>query len=84
MVKLVKWDVNNVAKPNGFRRTPNQKLIEDFANSAMDCAKVEGFTQKDAMVCAASLNVSIKNMRKSGIRAISRRGEVFLIKEEAK
>lgn len=46
----------------------------------MDCAKVEGFTHKTADGCATALNQAIKRYNKAGIKAISRKGEVFLIK----
>lgn len=67
---------------SNFQRCKLQKILEEFRDSDMDCAKIEGWEYKDANTCAASFAGSIKRFNVKGIRAISRQGEVFPIKEE--
>lgn len=78
-MKLIPYDKKDLCI--GYRFTSNLKILEDFANSGLECAKVEGFPQKNAGQSAASLNQSIKRYKMFTIRAISRKGEVFLIKQ---
>ena len=59
----------------------NMELIEEFRDSDLDCVKVEGWTHKNAGICAGALNDSIKRCKAFTIRAISRNGEVYLIKK---
>lgn len=79
-MELVKYDRNSI-KRGYYKRSKNQKLLEEFANSEMDCAEVKDFTQKNAKSCCASLNISIKNYHMTGIYAIYRKNRVFLIKD---
>lgn len=78
-MRLVAYELKNL-KGRSYCKCKNQALIEEFVASDMECAKVEGFTQQDAAQCAGSLNRSIARFNIGGVRAISRNGEVFLIK----
>jgi hypothetical protein len=80
-MKLIAYDKNKIKNIGGYKKTENMKIIDEFVDSGLDCVKVEGWTQKYAWRCAWSLNQTIKRLKKSGIRALSRDGEVFLIKE---
>ena len=82
-MKLVPYDLKKIEKAKGYRKSENQKIIEEFLESKHDCVKVEGWTQKSAMCCAGSLNKSIERFKLTGARALSRKGEVFLIKTSA-
>lgn len=66
----------------GRRRTNNIKLIEDFHASDMVCAKVEGWTHKNAKSCAGCLRQAAVRLKLLHIYSIERKGEVYLIKEE--
>lgn len=81
-MKLTKCNINEI-EHTYYKKSDNLALLEEFLNSNMDCAEVEGFTQKSASTCAASFNTSIKNYRFHGIKAISRRNKVYLVKTEA-
>lgn len=78
-MRLTKWNIKDIDNLS-YRRTKNQEILEEFINSGMECAKVEGFTQPEAHHCAGSLNSTIKNSKMHGVKAISRKGEVFLLK----
>lgn len=82
-MRIVPYDLKKVKKANGYRKSENQRIIEEFLESKNDCVKVEGWPQKNAMVCAASLNKSIERYKMTGATAISRDGEVYLIKTSA-
>lgn len=80
-MKLIAYDKKKIKNIGGYKKTENMLIVGEFIESGLDCVKVEGWTQKEAYRCAWSLNQSIGRMKKSGIRALSRDGEVFLIKE---
>lgn len=81
-MRLVAYDREKVKNIGGYKMTPNMKIINEFAESNADCVKVEYWTQKHAWVTAQSLNNTMKRMKKTGMRAISRGNEVFMIKEK--
>lgn len=66
---------------NSFKRCKNQEILEEFQNSEYDCVKVKAWNHNSAYACTTSLNMSIKRYKIMNIRAITRKGEVFLIKE---
>ena len=61
------------------KNTSNYKVLSEFIDSGMDCARLDGFSQKRADICANSLRAAIKRY-KFGVRVIVNRGEVFLVK----
>lgn len=67
-----------------YRRTDNMLIIEEFLKSEFDCAKVDGWTQSTAGHCAGSLNNTIKLMKVPQVKAVSMKGEVFLVKIDEK
>lgn len=81
-MKLVEYNINKV-DVKGYKKSNNLKILEEFIDSGLECAKVDGFTQDNASHAAYSLNNSIKRYRFGGIRAISRNKEVFLIRVNA-
>ena len=83
-MKLIAYDKIKIKNIGGYKKTDNMLIVEEFIESGLDCVKVEGWTQKEAYRCAWSINQTIKRMKKSGIRALSRDGEVFIITEESK
>ena len=66
--------------PKKYKATKNLSILTEFANSEYTAARVDDFANCDAFSCASCLNSSIKRFHMTGIKAISRRGQVFLIK----
>ena len=64
-----------------YKKSKNYKLLMEFVESGLDCAKVEGYTQADAYGCSRSLTASAKRYHIDHVRSIVRKGEVFLVKE---
>lgn len=80
---MVPYDLKKIEKVDGYKKSNNQKIIEEFLATGLNCVRVEGWTQKTALSCAGSLNRSIKKYKMTGARSISRKGEVFLIRLSA-
>ena len=82
-MKLVQVDRNTIKKSNTNRQANLFDLVEGFIESGYDCAKIEGAPQhyKSPAVGAQVINISIKRQKRGGIRAITRSGEVYLIKD---
>lgn len=64
-----------------YKRTKNYDVLLEFAESDMDCALVENWEGKSAAIKTANLNRSIERFRMTHIRAICRKGKIYLIKE---
>jgi hypothetical protein len=83
-MELIAYDRDKIENIGSYKKTENMRIIDEFIESGLDCAKVEGFTQKRAWSCADSLNKTMVRMKKAGIKALSRKGEVYLVKLETK
>lgn len=79
-MKLIPYDARNLTVRKGYKKSENLRILEEFVESGMECAKVEGYTQKNALICSSSLSSSIRNYNMGGVIARTRNGEVFLIK----
>lgn len=75
------YDINKIGRVT-YAKSDNLKLLEAFAESGLECVKIEGWTQKNAFHCAASINSSIKRYRMNNFHCMSRNGEVFLIRKK--
>jgi len=65
-----------------YRRSENLKLLDEFANSGMDCAKIEDLGERDACQIAGSLRNSVKRYGFNSIVIAARDGVVYLLKKE--
>ena len=65
----------------GYKRTANQKLLESFLESGLECAKVRDWEQSTPSVAA---NAFKKTAKLYGLRvdAFVRDGEVYLVRKE--
>lgn len=80
-MKLVAYDVK---KLKIYRPCKNQKLILEFLNSDMDCAKVENDTHKSASVAQSNFQGSIKRLGlQNSVMAVRRGNEIFLVRRDA-
>lgn len=78
-MKLVPYNKSELEK--GYKRTKNYAILLEFAESDMDCALVENWVGKNATIKAANLNRSAKHFGMLHVRAITSKGEIYLIKE---
>lgn len=63
-----------------YKSGKNQKLIQAFLDSEVDCARVDGWAHKNAFTAANTLNRSAESMGAQGVHAISRGANVYLIR----
>lgn len=80
-MKFTECDFEKVKYRGFYKRTKLYDLLLSFANAHIKCAKVEDWQYKNAMTGARVINASIKHFKFAGIRAISRRGEIYLVNE---
>lgn len=78
-MKLVPYEKK---KLYGYKLCRNQEIIKEFLESGMDCAKLEGYPQKNADSARNSLSSSMKRMGVYNISIVIRKGEVFLLKTD--
>lgn len=79
-MKLVPYKIEKIKTKRPYGN--NQAIIEEFIKMDVSCVRVENFTQSNANGCCAALNNSAKRMGKHNVRAVSRRGEVFMIRTD--
>ena len=77
-MRLIPADINEVKRPYTLVR----EIILEFHESDLKCAKVEDWTHKDAGSCAWSLRESARRLGLHHIKTMTRKGQVYLIKEE--
>jgi hypothetical protein len=75
-MRLVPYDRSKLKR----RNSDNYTIIDEFVQSGLECAKVEGWTQAQSSSATNSLNSSIKRFRFANVRAIAYKKEVYLIK----
>lgn len=58
------------------------EILDEFCNSGLDCVKVEGWEHSSASSCQSALRIAINRYNKHGVKCITQKGEVYLIKTE--
>ena len=71
----------DIKKVGNYKRTKIFALLEDFKNSGMKCAKLEGWSYASAKTGTNSISESIKRYNFDGIRAVAKRGEIYLVND---
>lgn len=77
MMKLVPYEAKNIKH---YKSTKNLEILEEFIESDMSCAKLEGYTQKNAKNCQSSLLGAIKRFHIHGVKVLVRKEDVILLK----
>lgn len=81
-MKLVPVDRTEIGiSRRGFRRSKNLDILTTFVESDMDTARLDAFDYTNARAGSSSLKASIKRFGFNGINAVSRKGNLYLIKE---
>lgn len=66
---------------SGYRFGRNQKILYEFVNSGLDCAKLEDYPQKSARICQSSLRTASLRIGLANTVRIHIEGEnVFLLR----
>lgn len=80
-MKLIPYDINKFKNLNYYTKGKVHRLLLEFAESGLDCVKVEDYPHKNAYNCTSALQGAIKHYGFNTIRAMTRDGEVFLIRK---
>lgn len=80
-MELVQYNKDLLVGKGWYRKTKNQKLLDDFINSGFICAEVKDFTNMKARYCHSSLLNTIKKFGYNGIRVMTVDERVFLIRK---
>lgn len=80
-MKFTECNFDEVNYRGFYKRTKLYDILLSFVNAHIKCARVEDWRYTDAMVGARVINTSIKRFKFAGIRAISRKGEIYLVNE---
>jgi hypothetical protein len=78
-MKLVPSDVKNLGF---YKKSSNYELLKEFMDSGLKCAELEDFPHSSAAACMSSLRGSIKRYRLFNVRVLTRKGHVFLVRDE--
>lgn len=81
-MKLVECNKNDIRRFGLYKKSKLQTLLEEFIDSGMVCAKIEGWTQTSVSSAQSSISRAIVRYKMYNIQCISRRGEVFLIRTD--
>ena len=63
-----------------YKKTKNLEILEEFVNSGLECAKIEGYPHKNAKSAQSCLYSSMKRFGIDGIAIVVRKGNLFLLK----
>lgn len=77
-MKLVPYNKDDLRIKRSY--TDNYKILMEFAESDLDCVKLEGWTQKNAKSAQQSMWNSIRRYHLYGIKVVVRGNNVFLLK----
>lgn len=80
-MRLTPYKKEKMPNIGGYKKTEIHSLLDEFAESDLDCVKIEGWTHKNASSCMSSFRSAINRYKMSGIRCAVRNKEVYLIKE---
>ena len=80
MMRLTPYDRKKFDK-RIYKLCKNQKILNEFVESGLDCAKLEDYPHKDAHSCYSCLRVSAMNMRLGNVISIHVEGnDVYLLR----
>lgn len=74
-----------VNKKNGRNvKSDPYRVIKEFDIRGRDCVRIEGFPQKNAIVCVASLRATLKKHKIYHIEIVRRGDTIYLIRKNCK
>lgn len=79
LVKATKQETQEVVR-RPYNK--NWKILNDFAESGLDCCRLKGWTNKKALYCKNSLDISIKRYGMHTIKVAVRNEQVYLIRAD--
>lgn len=80
-MRFVKCDLSEIGIT--YKKTKNLTILDEFRKSGLECARLEEWDYKNASCVAGSLNKTIKHFKFAGMKAFSRNGQIYLVKDKA-
>ncbi len=80
-MKLTFIDRKEIPERMGYKNTKLLEVLKEFTDSEMTAARVDDHGYKGHTAAAQALNASAKRFNMTGIKAITRNGILYLIKE---
>lgn len=81
-MKMVPYDPKNVPTHMYYKTTKILGYLEEFRSSGLTCVKLEDYPYKNSKSCAAAFKNAAKRFDMNNIDAITRIGEVYLIRKD--
>ena len=69
--------------PHFYKRTKNQKIIEDFVASGAEAAIVKDWEYTSAKTGTNAINDTIKRFKLGNVHAYARKGQIYLVRTDA-
>ncbi len=66
--------------PNFYKRTKNQKIVEDFVASGAEAAILKDWGYASAKTGVNAINGTIKHYKIGGVHAYARKGQIYLVR----
>lgn len=81
-MKLIPMKKSDIPGRNIYGLCKNQQVLNEFVASGHECVRVDGFENKSASAAANAMNNSAKRIGLLNVKAISRAGKLYLLREE--
>lgn len=81
-MKIVPFNKKEIRDLNRYRHTKNQKILQDFIDSGLDCVKIEDYPHKSASVCCGVLRKSAERFHMNNIEILYRGEDVYLVRKD--
>ena len=69
--------------PHFFKRTKNQKIIEDFIASGAEAAILKDWDYASAKTGVNAINGTIKHYKLGNVHAYVRKNQIYLVRTDA-
>lgn len=80
-MELTPYKKENLANVKHYKKSDVLILLEEFAESDLDCVKIENWKYSSPYSCMSSFRNAALRYKMTNIRCVVRDKEVFLVKE---
>lgn len=78
-MQLVPYDVEKIRY---YKPSKNQKILEEFIESGLDCVKLKDWNHKNARSLQSTLYSSKRRFHINNVAIVIRKGGVFLVRTD--
>lgn len=83
-MRLVKKNIKDIVYKREHVLGKVQTIVTEFVKSDMECAEIVDHHCKTAWVAAGCVNKAIKTLKINGVKAVSRDGHCYILREDKK